>query len=305
MSEQSLSESIEFIKNEIIYNDYDNFIKNNEILNKKVSNKEVLNKEVSNKEVSNKEVSNKEVLNKKVSNKEVSNKDIFNKGIFNKDHKYGSDEIFESWADNNIFFPIANNIVDPLHQLSLTPNNVTVLSNIFTFLSIYFIYQNEELYAALAYFSGYLLDCVDGKMARKYNLSSKYGMALDLVSNNISNFILIIYLISKFGITNNFILVIISMTYMLSMSYALNEAISSKKATGNDNFLLRRTNELKNKKDYIFTLFLHITKGSFNLYKSFFKEYNEELIFKWLPILKHFGPGNYCLLVSIILLYIE
>ena len=35
------------------------------------------------------------------------------------------------------------------------------------------------------------------------------------------------------------------------------------------------------------------------------KEYNEEIIFKWLPILKHFGPGNYCLLVSIILLYIE
>ena len=39
MSEQSLSESIEFIKNEIIYNDYDNFIKNNEILNKEILNK--------------------------------------------------------------------------------------------------------------------------------------------------------------------------------------------------------------------------------------------------------------------------
>ena len=310
MSEQSLSESIEFIKNEIIYNDYDNFIKNNEILNKEILNKEVSNKEVSNKEVSNKDIFNKDIFNKEIFNKDIFNKGIFNKGIFNKDisnkeHKYGSDELFESWADNNIFFPIANNIVDPLHQLSLTPNNVTVLSNIFTFLSIYFIHQNEELYAALAYFSGYLLDCVDGKMARKYNFSSKYGMALDLVSNNISNFILIIYLISKFGVTNNFILVIISMTYMLGMSYALNEAIASKKATGSDNFLLRRTNELKNEKDYIYTLFLHITKGSFNLYKSFFKEYNEEIIFKWLPILKHFGPGNYCLLVSIILLYIE
>ena len=92
---------------------------------------------------------------------------------------------------------------------------------------------------------------------------------------------------------------------MLGLNYGVNEAINSKKTTGNDNFLLRRMSELKNEKDYIFTLFLYIIKLLFRLYKSFFKEYNEELIFNWLPILKNFGPGNYSLLVSIILLFIE
>lgn len=263
MSEQSLSESIESIKNEIIDDDNNNFEPN---------------------------------LSTQINYAEVSS---------NKEDKYGDDETFESWADNNIFFPIATNLVDPLRSLSLTPNNVTILSTIFTFLSIYFLHINEKSYASMAYFSGYLLDCVDGKMARKYNMSSKYGMALDLVSDNISNISLIAYLINRYGFTNHYVLIIIFMSYMISISYGLNEAIASQKATGDDNFLSRREKELKSEKDYIFTLFLYITKASYRSYRSFFKEYNEETIFKWLSVLKHFGPGNYCLLVSLILLYIE
>jgi phosphatidylglycerophosphate synthase len=269
MSEQSLSESIESIKNEIIDDDNNNF-----------------------------ENQDDHQIN-------IEHQINYEEFTSNKEEKYGDDETFESWADNNIFFPIATKLVDPLYNLSLTPNNVTVLSTIFTFLSIYFLHQNERLYAALAYFSGYLLDCVDGKMARKYNMSSRYGMALDLVSDNISNLTLVAYLINRFGLTNKFVLVIIFMSYMISVSYGMNEAIASQKATGSDNFLMKRESELKTEKDYIFTLFLYITKISYRSYRSFFKEYDEEKIFKWLSILKHFGPGNYCLLVSIILLYIE
>jgi phosphatidylglycerophosphate synthase len=251
MSEQSLSESIESIKNEII----------NE-----------------------------------------TNKNYY---INYNENKYKDDNQFESNIDNMIFIPIANKLIEPLQNLSLTPTKVTVLSTIFTFLSIYFIYQNEKLYAALAYFTGYLLDCVNDKMLQKNNITSKYDMALNLVFNNISNIALFTYLINRFGLTNKYVLIIIFSTYMLGLNYGVNEAINSKKTTGNDNFLLRRMSELKNEKDYIFTLFLYITKLLFRLYKSFFKEYNEELIFNWLPILKNFSPGNYSLLVSIILLFIE
>jgi phosphatidylglycerophosphate synthase len=251
MSEQSLSESIESIKNEII----------NE-----------------------------------------TNKNYY---INYNENKYKDDNQFESNIDNMIFIPIANKLIEPLQNLSLTPTKVTVLSTIFTFLSIYFIYQNEKLYAALAYFTGYLLDCVNDKMLQKNNITSKYDMALNLVFNNISNIALFTYLINRFGLTNKYVLIIIFSTYMLGLNYGVNEAINSKKTTGDDNFLLRRMSELKNEKDYIFTLFLYITKLLFRLYKSFFKEYNEELIFNWLPILKNFSPGNYSLLVSIILLFIE
>jgi hypothetical protein len=205
---------------------------------------------------------------------------------------YNDDNTVESWTDNNIFFPIANKLIEPLEKLSLTPNKITILSTIFTFLSIYFIHKNERLYAVFAYFIGYLLDCVK-------NNTSNYDMALNLVFNIFSNIALLIYLINRFTLTNKYVLIIIFSTYILGLNYGVKEAINSKKTTGNDNFLLKKINELKNEKDYIFTLFLYIIKLVYRLYKSFFKEYKEE------PILKNFSPGNYCLLVSIILLFIE
>ena len=271
LSEKSLFENIESIKNEIIDDDYNNF----ELLS-----------------------------NHQINYSEESNDNEHDNKLNNTD-KYGDDKKFEGWADNNIFFPIAKKLIDPLYNLSLTPNNISVLSTIFTVLSIYFFHNNEREYAVCSYLIGYILDCVDGKMARKYNMMSKYGMALDLVSDHIGNISIIAYLINKYGLTNKYILAIICMSFMISISFGLNEAISSYKATGSDNFVLRRESELKNETEYIYTLFLYIIKLVYRSYRLFFKEYDEEKIVKWLSILKEFGPGNYCLLIVIVLLYID
>lgn len=219
-----------------------------------------------------------------------------------KEDKYGDDKTFESWGDNNIFFPIASKLVVPLRNLNLTPNHITYLSTIFTFLTIYFLEQNKSLDATISYASGYILDCIDGKMARKYNMATKYGMALDLVSDNISNGTLIGYLINKYGIYNYNIIIILFMSFMISVSYGLNEAILCYKETNDDNFYSKRVKELKGETDIIFTLFLTITNMSYTSYKLFFPTYNEEKIYSWLKILKNFGPGNYCLVMCFVLL---
>lgn len=198
---------------------------------------------------------------------------------------YNSDKIFESWVDNNIFFPIANKLIEPLQKLSFTPNKITIVSTIFTFLSIYFIHKNERLYAVFAYFFVYLFNCIHGKILKKNNTTYNYDMALNFVFNNISNVILLVYLINKFGLINKYVLIIIFMSCIVSI---------------NNGLLLQKTIDRRiHKKDYIFTLFLYITKLINRLHKLFFKEYNNY------PILKEFGPGNYSLLVSIILLFIE
>jgi len=213
--------------------------------------------------------------------------------------------MFESWSDNNLFFPIATRLIDPLKKLGLTPNMVTYFSNIFTFLSIYYFNLDNRIYASISYLIGYLLDCVDGKMARKYNMTSNFGMALDLVSNNVSNSILLSFLIQKYGVNNYYILLLIVMSSMSSISYGLNEAIDSHGKTGDDNFLEKKQKELQNEKDILYDLYLLIIKISYQSYKIFFPKYDQEKIFSWLEILKHFGPGNYCLLFSAVLLYIE
>ena len=235
----------------------------------------------------------------------------FNYEDDNKMDKYGDDNKFESWADINIFFPIATKLVDPLYCMKLTPNMITILSTLFTFLTIYFIHINNKLFAFGSYIFGYILDCVDGRLARKYSLGSELGMVLDCTSDNISNFLLFSYIlltkpINK--ITLTFISIVIIMSYLLSLSYGINEAISSKKDINNDNFKERRENQFKNKEKGIlsplYNLYLLITNISYLTYRRHFTEYNEEKISKWLKILKHFGPGNYCLMIGLLLFII-
>lgn len=237
-----------------------------------------------------------------IPNENENNSENFSNQIdTSKESKYGDDETFESFADVYLFVPIATRLVDPLRNLGFTPNGITYVSTICTFASIYFLHIGDKQKAIISYIAGYLFDCVDGRMARKYNMGSKYGMALDLVSDNISNLTLFSYLIYTRGFNHWYIYVLAAMTYMMGISYGLNEAITSYKASGSDNFYERKIAELKDETHPIFNLYLIITKMSYSSYRSFFPEYNEEKINKWLSTLKHFGPGNYCLFVAYIL----
>lgn len=223
--------------------------------------------------------------------------------------KYGDDTVFESWADNNIMIPLTNKLVDPLYNIGLTPNMVTIASTIFTLSTIYFLHTDKNIYAGLAYFVGALLDSVDGRMARKYKMTSIFGMVLDLVSDNLSNLILLIYILLYKNQSKYFkiiIIVVLILTYMLSISYGINEAHTSYLKTGDDNFYKLKLDEIKknNLTGIIYDLYLYINKKSYEAYKKYFPEYNETKLFKYLKLLKEFGPGNYCVLVSIIIGYL-
>ena len=232
--------------------------------------------------------------------------------IKNVEDKYGDDQMFESWFDINFFFPIATKLVDPLYKIGLTPNIVTALSTVFTFVSILFLHLDKKYLAFLCYLTGYILDCVDGRMARKYSMGSDFGMALDCVSDNVSNAVLFAYLLfnTQYTALNISIFIILVITsYTLSLSYGINEAISSYEATKSDNFYERRLKQLKDSgvgyEKYLYKLFIFINKIIYGTYRTFFPTYDKEKIYNWLNILKHFGPGNYCILVSIILLIIK
>ena len=236
----------------------------------------------------------------KTATSETTEKDIPDINI----QKYGDDSIFESWCDLHIFYPIADKLIDPLRKMGLTPNQVTYLSTFCTLLSVYYVSIKEYKYAACAYFIGYLLDCVDGRMARKYNMTSSYGMMIDLVTDNVTNLILILYLSYEFGFLHWAILFTILKTYLLSIGYGLNEAIYSFKATGSDNFHLRRKEQLKETPGLLKDTFLLINQLSYQNYKTVFPNFTNETAHKWLPIVKEFGPGNYAAGVIFTLLFL-
>lgn len=221
--------------------------------------------------------------------------------------KYGDDNKHEAFVDNYLFFPIADVLIDPLRNIGLTPNMVTILSTFFTLLTIYFLHNDNKPLAIASYLLGYTLDCVDGKMARKYNMGTKTGMILDLSSDVISNIILSIYIVYKYKIRDeNLFLAVLTftMTFLLAISYALNEAILSYKETGSDDFYNRRYNELKDSNNIFNWVFLKTTFISHKIYKHYFPVYNQDIINKWLPLLKEMGPGTINIMVAILIYHL-
>jgi len=188
---------------------------------------------------------------------------------------------------------------------------VTILSTIFTFLSIYFLHLDKRIHAVISYLIGYVLDCVDGKMARKYSMCSDFGMVLDCTSDNISNLCLLAYLIAsrkfnlKFAIQLSSIFIFI---YLLSITYGLNEAISSYKKNGTDNIYEIQRKKFKGKDcgiKYILNhLFLFNNKIMYKSYRFCFPTFIKEEIYSKLKIFKQFGPGNFTLFIAILLLFI-
>lgn len=84
------------------------------------------------------------------------------------------------------------------------------------------------------------------------------------------------------------------MSFLLALSIGLNEANSSINATNNDNFYLKKVIQLKDEckglTGVLYKLYLFINESSYKTYKMFFPLYDQEKIFKWLQVLKHFGP---------------
>jgi hypothetical protein len=90
-------------------------------------------------------------------------------------------------------------IDDHLHlykQLGLTPNMVTTLSLLSGVFSAYMIHKKNYKSAGLLFFLGYYFDCVDGKLARKYNMTSKFGDYYDHITD-IIKFGLVMYALYK------------------------------------------------------------------------------------------------------------
>jgi hypothetical protein len=227
--------------------------------------------------------------------------------------RLGNDYKYESWGDNNIFFPIATKLVTPLYKLGFTPNMVTIFSSICTLSTIYFLYTGEKFLAILVYLFGYTLDCVDGRMARKYSLTSDIGIALDPVSDNITNLILLVFILFNYTISSEnitMIIIAISMTYLLGVSYGLTEALDSVNKTNCDNFYKRRSlqfnkyikNIKNNDNSLLFSLYLFIIKNTYKIYKLNIPKYDENCINQKIVSYKEFGPGNYAILIAIFLL---
>jgi len=82
------------------------------------------------------------------------------------------------------------------NKLNITPNMITTISIIFGILSAHNIFKGNFKTSALLFIISYYFDCVDGKLARKYNMVSEFGDFYDHFSD-LFKIIIILYALYK------------------------------------------------------------------------------------------------------------
>ncbi len=79
------------------------------------------------------------------------------------------------------------------NKYNLTPNHLTSVSLVFGVFASYFLYYDKYFLSSISWFMAYYFDCVDGKMARRYDMVTKFGDYFDHSSDTFK-MILLIYI---------------------------------------------------------------------------------------------------------------
>ena len=114
---------------------------------------------------------------------------------------------FENPIDN-IIIDIVEKITPFLYRTGHTPNIITTYSFIFGLLSVHYLNKNDITKFVLFYMISYFFDCIDGFMARKYNMTTKFGDLYDHITDTIVFVLILGVVYSKYKqyISTNIIL---------------------------------------------------------------------------------------------------
>lgn len=200
----------------------------------------------------------------------------------------------EALADIHIFYPISNTLVPVFKRLGITPNMITTLSLVSTIYAFMKLNTNKNE-AIVAYLLGYLFDTMDGAMARKYKMGSEFGMTYDMVTDTVSNMLILYLMFTKKELPMEIKVLLVVLLLALMLYNGLIEAQCAFKESGHDNFYKIKKEKYKNSKNFMTNLYLKIEKSNYDFYKKFMPKYNDKKAKSMIKGLKIVGPGNFCL----------
>lgn len=104
-----------------------------------------------------------------------------------------------------------------VNYTKLTPNIITIFSLLFGITSAYFYFNNQVLLGALCYIFSYLMDAIDGKVARLKKIKSDYGAWLDIFVDRFNFIIITIALSCAFLIDVDVLFAIIAPSLLIGL----------------------------------------------------------------------------------------
>lgn len=120
----------------------------------------------------------------------------------------------ENFFDNFLYCNIEN-IDQSIYKAGLTPNMLTTFGNIFTLITLYFIWHEHYVEAAFMFLFSYVFDCLDGYIARKYDMVTVFGDYYDHISDIVRYFSVLALLAHKnFSLFKQTIVIVLLFTFL-------------------------------------------------------------------------------------------
>lgn len=104
-------------------------------------------------------------------------------------------DYLESPVDNFLYV-LVEKVAPTFHKWGFSPNMITTLGNIATLFSAYALYNQLYVVASFFFIVSYMFDCLDGFVARTYNLVSKFGDFYDHISDT-AKLVIISYMLYR------------------------------------------------------------------------------------------------------------
>lgn len=98
---------------------------------------------------------------------------------------------------DNLIIDFCQFVCPTFRKLGFTPNGVTTMSLLFGLFAIFCLYKGWVWWFAILYFISYVFDNLDGALARKYNMTSKFGDYYDHIKDIVVVIALIVVLILR------------------------------------------------------------------------------------------------------------
>lgn len=129
----------------------------------------------------------------------------------------GSKPLNFQWSPAYIEYKIAAVFAPSLYQIGATPNMVTLTNVVYRMFFMCYVYSNpQNVFTNWAFmWSSQILDCLDGLMARRYNMGSEFGAWLDITLDDAFGITVMLMLLSSFIHHANFVAFILVFCFVL------------------------------------------------------------------------------------------
>lgn len=173
---------------------------------------------------------------------------------FYKYNEIRKDQSGNSWWEQIILRPIIHKFVWLIaNYTKFTPNQITIISFLFGLISAYSFLQGKPFYlliGAILYEISFLLDCIDGRIARLKGLKSSIGGYLDIMTDIIKySFIIVCLVYGQYLLTKDIslflygylfiFLELVTVTHKYIISYHTNNKETAKTLFQNRSFLMK------------------------------------------------------------------